>query len=56
VVSVLLGIVLGIAAIVAGHEYVPEVRYRLGVMLIEGSGRAVQEVPATQFPVVTPAP
>jgi len=56
VVTLLLGVVLGVAGIVVGRDYVPDVRYRLGVMLIEGSGRSVDDVPPLATPTGTPVP
>jgi len=54
--SIFLGIALGVAAIVVAREYVSDVRFDLGVMLIQGSGRDIGEVPPTATPTPTPAP
>lgn len=54
--SVLLGIALGVGATVVGRDYLSDVRYQLGVMLIEGSGRNVNDIPSLSTPTVTPVP
>jgi hypothetical protein len=54
--SVLLGIALGVGATVVGRDYLSEVRHKLGVMLIEGSGQNVNDIPALSTPTVTPVP
>lgn len=52
-VSILLGVALGVGVYVAGHGYVSDLRYRLGVLLIQESG--LDGVPApTQTPESTP--
>ena len=54
--AIFLGILLGVAGVVAGREYLPEVRFRLGVMLIQGSGQDISDVPPTVTPTPTPVP
>jgi hypothetical protein len=51
--SVLLGVTLGVGVYVAGRDYVPELRYRLGVLLIQESGMGREPVP-TLMPEDTP--
>jgi len=38
VLSVLLGVALGVGVYIAGRDYLPDLRYRLGVLLIQESG------------------
>jgi RNA polymerase subunit RPABC4/transcription elongation factor Spt4 len=56
VVTVVLGIALGSGATFAGQKYLPEVRYRLGVMLLDASGKQAGDGPGQLVPTVTPTP
>ncbi|MGB9593253.1 MAG: zinc-ribbon domain-containing protein [Anaerolineae bacterium] len=51
--SIVLGIVLGVGVYVAGRSYVPDLRYRLGVLLIQESGMGGEPAP-TLTPEGTP--
>ncbi len=53
--SILLGVALGVAGYIAGLAYAPEVRYRLGVLLIQESGMSGEPTPALT-PQGTPRP
>jgi RNA polymerase subunit RPABC4/transcription elongation factor Spt4 len=56
VVAVVLGIALGIGATFAGGRYVSDVRYRLGVMLLDASGRGTAYDGGQPSPTATPLP
>jgi len=52
--SILLGIALGVGATVAGRDYLSEVRYKLGTMLIDASGVGPNSGTAEPTPTATP--
>lgn len=54
-VSIVLGIALGVGAYVAALDYMPDLRYRLGVLLIRESGMGAESAP-TLTPESTPGP
>lgn len=53
--SVLLGVALGVGLYVAGLGYAPDLRYRLGVLLIQESGMSADPTPSPT-PQATPGP
>lgn len=55
-IAILLGFLIGTGATIAGQDYLSEVRYRLGVMLLEGAGVDGNGIAPPATPASTPAP
>jgi len=55
ILSILLGAALGVGATVVGRDYLSEVRYKLGTMLIDASGAGPDSGTVEPTPTATPS-